>query len=137
MQTYDTHGTGHKCSEILTIRILGYADDAVLIEPRVDDMTCRLTTLADASWDEVDMKVRMDKTFSHHVCRRTELTVTTAEAIDVQTKFKHKCDFCDRRFQTMTAMYQHRESCVHNYAVTDQEFEVEEIVNVFDHIKAR
>ena len=58
VQTYDTHGTGHKCSEILTIRILGYADDAALIEPRVDDMTCRLTTLADASWDEADMKVR-------------------------------------------------------------------------------
>ena len=39
VQTHDTHGTGYKCSEILTIRILGYADDAALIEPRVDDMT--------------------------------------------------------------------------------------------------
>ena len=34
-------------------------------------------------------------------------------------------------------MQQHRESCVHNYAATDQVFEVEEIINVFGHIKAR
>ena len=137
MQTYDTHGSGYKCSELLTIRILGYADDAALIEPRVDDMTCRLTMLADASCREADMDVRMDKTFSQHVCRRAAATITTAEAIAVQVKFKHKCDFCDRRFQTITAMQQHRESCVHNYEDTDQVFEIEKIVNVFGHIKAR
>ena len=112
VQTYDTHDTDYKCSELLTIRILGYADDAVSIEPRVDDMTCRLTTLADASWREADMKVRMDKTFSHHACRCATTTVTTEEAIEVQAKFKHTSDFCDRRFQTMTTMHQHRQSCV-------------------------
>ena len=89
-QTHDTHGTGYKCSELLTIRILGYADDAALIDPRTEDMTRRLTTLADASWREADMKVRMDKTFSHHVCRRAATTVTTEEAIAVQVKFKYK-----------------------------------------------
>ena len=34
-------------------------------------------------------------------------------------------------------MHQHRESCVHNYAATDQVFEVDAIINVFGHIKTR
>ena len=46
VQTHDTSGTGYSCGNSLTLRVLGYADDAALIEPDVGDMTTRLSALA-------------------------------------------------------------------------------------------
>ena len=115
----------------LTIRVLGYADDAALAEERIDEMTTRLTTLADASLQQADMQVRMDKTFSHHVKSQQKQTVTEEEAAAAQAKFKVKCDFCERRFKTKAAMYTHRASCPYNYGTTDEVFEVGKIVGVF------
>ena len=59
IQQRDRHGTGYNCDNILTLRVLGYADDAALIEPRVEDMTIRVTTLAiaEAAIAEADMVV--------------------------------------------------------------------------------
>ena len=49
IQIYDTAGTGVKCGNELTVRILGYADDAAMMEKKIEDMTTRLTTLTDVS----------------------------------------------------------------------------------------
>ena len=110
IQYHDKTGNGVKCGNNLTIRVLGYADDAAMAEKRTEVMTTRLTALADASVKEADMQVRMDKTFSHHVKEQEEQKVSKEEAIKAQSKFKVKCDFCDRRFKTKAAMYTHRSS---------------------------
>ena len=56
-------GKGVKCGRILKLNVLGYADDAALIEPCVEVMTDRLTAIADASRELADMHVSMPKTF--------------------------------------------------------------------------
>ena len=69
-------------------------------------MTERLTALADASEKEADMKVRMDKTFTHHVQVQEKQKVSEEEAMmKAHSKFKCECDFCTRRFKTKAAMY--------------------------------
>ena len=100
-------------------------------------MTKRLTTLADASVGEADMTVRMDKTFTHHVQVQEKMMATTEEALKAQKKFKHPCDFCQRRFKTQSAMYIHRANCPYNYATTEKAYEVEDIVGVFGRVKVR
>ena len=89
-------GAGVKCGSILKLKVLGYADDAALIDDAVDDMTTRLTSLANASETEADMKINMTKTFTQHVFRRADITVTEAEAAVAEANFKHQCDFCKR-----------------------------------------
>ena len=137
IQTYDKTGNGVKCGKELTIRTLGYADDAALAEGKAKDMTKRLTALADASVGEADMTIRLDKTFTHHVQAQEKRKVTEAEALAAQKKFKHQCDFCPRRFKTQAAMYIHRASCPYNYATTEKAFELEDIVGVFGRVDAR
>ena len=82
--------------------MLGYADDAALAEERIEEMTTRLTALADASLQEADMMIRMDKTYTHHVQHQEKMRVNEEEALAAQ---QHKCDFCPRRFKSMAAMY--------------------------------
>ena len=137
VQTVDRSGTGVKCGRILKIRILGYADDAALAEPKIKDMTTRLTNLANASVSEADMHINMDKTVSQHIHKREPIAVTTEEVATAESKYDHKCDFCQRRFKTNRAMLIHRASCVHNYATTDEVFTIEKIVGVFGHVDAR
>ena len=93
-QEYDTYGKGVRCGEILTIKTLGYADGAALIENTVEEMTARFTKLADKSLSEADVMVRMDKTYSHHVCRKVEVQVTEEEIKKAHAKLEHPCDFC-------------------------------------------
>ena len=62
---YDSvKGKGFKCGRILRLDVLGYADDVALISGDVDDMTRRLTAIADAAKAEADMNVSLPKTFS-------------------------------------------------------------------------
>lgn len=70
MQAYDTKGTGIKVGTIRKMRVLGYADDCTMLTTNTDIMTARLTTFADASLHEADMKVKPSKTFSQHVCKQ-------------------------------------------------------------------
>ena len=117
--------------------MLGYADDAALVEERIEEMTERLTALADKSVSEADMMVRLDKTFTHHVQIQDKQKASVEEALAAQEKFKVKCDFCTRRFKTKAAMYTHRASCPYNYGTTEEAFEVEEVVGVFGRLGAR
>ena len=75
VQTVDKTGTGAKC-DILKVRVLGYADDAALLEPIVEAMTQRLTDLTNASIREADMYINMNKTVSQHVHKRESIKVT-------------------------------------------------------------
>ena len=118
----------------LVVRILGYADDAALLEEEVDDMTKRLTSLAGAAKAKADMVVSMKKTVSQHVGRRANIKISNTAA---QKTFSHKCDFCDRKFKSNKAMLLHRESCVHQYNTTDEVFVVEKIVGAFGWVDAR
>ena len=137
-KAHDVLGTGVKWDSGLQIRVLGYADDAALLEPEVDVMTERLTSLADAAKAHADMEVSMPKTFSQHVERRdARLNITTAEATEAQSKFKYQCDFCTMRFKSRKAMYTHRKSCIHQYDTTEEVFVVEAIVGVFGWLEAR
>ena len=137
IQLYDKTGSGIKCGPAMTIRVLGYADDAALTEERIENMTTRLTTLADKSLEEADMKIRMDKTYTQHVRIQEAQKVDEADMLAAQKKFKVKCDFCERRFKTKASMYTHRAACPYNYDTTEKAFEVEDIVGVFGRIGAR
>ena len=55
----------------------------------------------------------------------------------VEKKYKHKCDFCTRRFKTQSNMMKHRSQCVYNYDTTEEIFEIEKIVNVFGFADSR
>ena len=83
------------------------------------------------------MEVSMPKTFSQRVGKRAGIKVTKAEAVTAQMAFKHKCDFCDRRFKTSRDMLIHRNNCVHQYNTTDETYVVEDIVGVFGRIEVR
>ena len=138
VQQYDeVHGKGFKCGRILRLDVLGYADDVALISANVDDMTRRLTAIANASRDNADMNVSIPKTFTQHVHRRGKLKVTKAEAKAAEMKYKFKCDFCTRRFKTEKNMQIHRNSCIHNYNTTQEVYEVEKVVQAFGHVDNR
>ena len=83
-------GDGVKCVKNLKIRVLGYADDAALAEHIVEDMTTRLTNLADASKREADMDINMNKTVSQHVHKRESIAVTAKEIANAEAKYQHK-----------------------------------------------
>ena len=114
-----------------------HAYEWLATEERIEEMTVRLTTLADKSESEADMKIRMDKTFSQHVKEQDTKKVSEEEMLEAQKRFKFKCDFCDRRFKTDAAMQIHRANCPHNYGTTEKTYEVERIVGVFGRIGAR
>ena len=95
VQQYDSvQGKGFKCGRILRLDVLGYADDVALISSTAEDMTRRLTALADAARENADMNVSLPKTFSQHVHKRAKVQVTDIEAkaaevaqIQVQMRF--------------------------------------------------
>ena len=87
---FDKTGEGVKCDRILDIRVLGYADDATLVEGHVDSMTTRLTNLGNAYRDRADMSMNLNKTFTHHVHKRdSKPKVTKAAAKKIQSKYSH------------------------------------------------
>lgn len=63
-----------------TIKVLGYTDDAALVEQTTDQMTARLTAIANASLALTDMKINVSKTYTQHVHRREDIQATAAEA---------------------------------------------------------
>ena len=69
VQTVDTGGEGINVGKIGTLRVLGYADDAAMIDKTVDAMTARLTKFANEAIAQADMKVKPAKTFSQIVQR--------------------------------------------------------------------
>ena len=130
-------GKGFKCGRILRLDVLGYADDVALISSTVEDMTRRLTSIANGARDNADMHVSLPKTFTHHVHKRDKVKITAAEAKAEEKKYKFKCDFCPRRFKTDKNMQIHRCNCIYNYDTTQEVYEVEEVVGAFGHVDNR
>ena len=128
-----------QCGRILDIRVIGYADDAALVERHVDSMATRLTNLGNASRDRADMSMNtMSKTFTHHVHRRdSKPAATKAAAMKIQSKYSHQCEFCPRKFKTARTAKIHQANCVHNYGMTTEYYELEKICDVFGHQEAR
>ena len=137
MQLYDKDAKGVRCGRILRIKVLGYADDAALADYTVDSMTKRLTKIAGGSKNDADMDINMSKTFSQHVHRREKIVSTQTEAKKAEAGYKFVCDFCPRRFKTSRNMQIHRAAGIHNYATTDEIFELESIEAVFGHKESR
>jgi len=100
-------------------------------------MTKRFTELADKSLSEADMLVRMDKTYSHHVCRGGDVQVTEAEIKKANEKLEFACDFCKRKFATKRGMKIHRASCIYQYTATEERYVIEDILDVFGKVEAR
>ena len=110
IQKYDTSDRGPRFGRILRLKVLGYADDAALIDTTVQKMSHRLTMIADKSKSEADMIVNVDKTFTQHVHRRESISVTETEVRKAEKSHAHKCDFCERRFKTRRGMLIHNPS---------------------------
>jgi len=138
VQQFDSvRGKGFKCGRILRLDVLGYADDVALISSTVEDMTRRLTGIADGARDNADMNVSMPKTFTQHVHKRSKLKISKTEAKAAEKKYKFKCDFCPRRFKTERNMQIHRCNCIYNYNTTQEVFEVEQVIGAFGHVDNR
>ena len=136
VQKYDKSGTGISVGHIKDIRVLGYADDAAMAEWRVEDMTKRLTTFADAAKAKADMKVKRSKMFSQMVCRQVKLSKITEQEIKAKTaSYKYACTYekagCEQRFNTKRGMFIHAGYCNFNYRLTEEAFPLERIVDVF------
>ena len=113
IRQHDVHGDGVRCGDFFKVRVLGYADDVAMLDRDAQEMTIRLTTLADGAKHDADMEVAMTEPFSQHVGKRSDISVTKAEVAAAQTSFKHQCDFCDRRFKSRRDILMHRNHCVH------------------------
>ena len=131
VQEFDKNVKGVKCGRILELKVLAYVDDAALIEHDVDDMTARLTALANASRDHADINVNMSKTYPQHVHRREAIKATEEEEKAAEAKYKNQCDFCQRKFATHRGMRIHRARCIQNYVTTEKTYELEEIRGAF------
>ena len=115
MQQYDgggkgkggARGKGMKCGRVFRIKVLGYADDLALVEEGVEEMTRRVTKIADTDLEQADMQVNVDKTFTQHVHERTSITVSAEEVVVMEAGYTHQCDFCIRRFKTKRGMMIH------------------------------
>ena len=62
VQLCDDGKWGIKFGRILSIKVMGYPDDAVLVDETVEKMTARLTVLGDKSVKETDVHMNMDET---------------------------------------------------------------------------
>ena len=116
--------------------MLGYADDAAMIAPDVEQMTVRLTKFADASKSEADMELKMSKTFTQHVCRQAKVDAATPQEIKAkEQEYKFSCLFCDAgcdaRFKTEQGMLRHATTCDFNYGVSSKYYEVEKVMAVY------
>ena len=136
-QANDESGDGVKAGSILRLRTLGYADDVALCEETVENMSKRLTDIADASIEQADMYPNISKTFTQHVHRRQDIDVTATEVAEVEKGYDFKCDYCSRRFKTQRNMRIHRASCKYGYGTTEQYFVLDEIVGVFGSRESR
>ena len=130
-QAHDKSGEGVKAGSILRVRTLGYADDAALCEETVEEMSKRLTAIANASIEQADMYPNVGKTFTQHVHKRQEIDVTETEVAEIEKGYDFKCDYCSRRFKTQRNMRIHKSRCKYGYGTTEQYYELEEIVGVF------
>ena len=82
------------------------------------------------------MKVKLAKTLSQHVQHLQKVATATGEEVKKKMKkYKHACKFaktgCSQRFKTKAGMKIHYYNCAFNYDLTDQKWEVEEIIDVF------
>ena len=136
-QEHDIYGDGVAVGRILHLRVLGYADDAALLESTVANMTERLTAVADASVRDADMHINMSKTYSQHVQRQEasdaeiKESLTEEELLQVEAGYKHSCHFCGRKFKTEAGMLVHRNNCKLGYNTTEEVYELEEVLDVF------
>ena len=55
----------------------------------------------------------------------------------MQKSYKHACEYCNRKFKTKRAAQIHMTSCVHAYGVTEEYYEVEDVIGVFGRIGNR
>ena len=83
------------------------------------------------------MRVKMAKTFSQHVAKRSETKVDKVVAAKVQQQYKHECEYCGRRFKLKKSVAIHQRSCVHFYDTTEKYYVVEDIIGAFGHISNR
>ena len=105
VQDLDTDGQGVKVGKTLELRVLGYADDATMIEMDVKAMTKRLTKFTNGSRSRADMLVKLSKTYTQQALRQDKVSAVTLQ--EIQSKeltHKFPCFFCDAgctaRFKT-------------------------------------
>ena len=128
---------------IKELRVLGYADDAALVSWRTEEMTQRLTTLADAAIEQADMKVKLTKTYTQKVSKQKPVAKATSSEIQAKMKtYPHECEFagagCTARFKTARGMHIHRARCQFRYYFASfTKYEVETVVDVFGHSARR
>ena len=135
---HDPSPAGVKVGNYLQIGVLGYADDAALASCSTDDMSRRLTKIADGSAKDADMQLHTGKTKNMHVQRQVKIKPPTAEQIKAtEASYKHECEFCGRRFKTLRGMRIHRASCQKWHGLSEKEYELKKINAVFGTPKDR
>ena len=142
VQNNDRSGTGISVGHMKSLRTLGYADDASMLEWHVEDMTVRLTEFANAALEREDMKVKLAKTFNQHLQRQEKVGKITTQMLDKKMQsYKYQCEFAEagytQRFKTKRDMKIHMCTCIFNYGTTDEAYQVDEITTVFGKAERR
>lgn len=135
-QHVDTGGNGVSLGTIIKLKVLGYADDAAILERNSDEMTERLTEFANQALYRADMKVKLTKAFSQIVQQQEAVDAATTAGIQVQEeKYKFKCSYwnegCSARFKSKKGMHIHRSTCNFGYGTTAEKFEVAKVTDVY------
>ena len=99
-------------------------------------MTKRLTKFADEELNQVDMKVKLSKTFSQIVQQQEAVdTTSAAEIVTKEKQYKFHCSFaeegCTQRFKTKLGMRIHRATCNFGHVTIVEKIEVDKVVEVF------
>ena len=136
--THDDSPTGVQVDNYLQIGVLGYADDAALASASITTMSKRLTNIAEGSEEDADMTLHCGKTKSMIVERQDPIQRPSEEQIKVtETDYKHECEFCGRHFKISRGCRIHKVSCQKWHGLIEEEFEVEQINEVFGTPKDR
>lgn len=88
------------------------------------------------------MKVKMSKTYTHHVQQQEKISPpTTEEVVTKEVKYEIPCYFsgtgCTARLATNNSMLQHTASCPFNYQNNSKYFDVEEIISVYGKVERK
>ena len=144
VKCYDKeYGQGVTVGHIHELRVLGYADDAAMLNIDVEGMTKRLTKFADKAIEKADMQVKLQKTFSQMVFKQVDPEKATAKELKAKkAQYQHACKFvnagCKERFKTARGMKIHIHSCTFRfYYESMSKSPVEKIVGVYGRVERR
>ena len=97
---HDKNPTGITLGNFLQVGTLAYADDVAIASLSVDKLSTRLSSISAGSREDADMDISKPKTKTMYVEKQQVCKPTIQEIKDVESGYKHECQFCGRKCKT-------------------------------------